>query len=124
MLLRLPPSFLIAAKGHGLDSKAGILPANIVSCASALEHVSLNDTSDVRKAMDLTLNLVGKARKVVRDNIVVEIVTASIEMNLSSLKALRHKSDKPEILDQARLWEIEQVWTPNLHDDLTEVTVD
>jgi len=95
-------------KGHGLDSKAGILPANIDSCASALEQISLNDTSDVRKAMDLTLNLVGKARKAVRDNIQVEIVTSSTEMNLASLKAMRHKSDKPKILDQGELWEIEQ----------------
>ena len=109
MLFMVNTSFLITAKGHGLDSKAGILPANIDSCASALEQVSLNDTSDVRKAMDLTLKLIGKARKSVRDNIEVEIVTASIEMNLSSLKAMRHMSDKPEILDQARLWEIEQV---------------
>ena len=109
MLLMVNLSFLITGKGHGLDSKAGILPANIDSCPSALEQISLNDTSDVRKAMDLTLNLVGKARKAVQDNIQVEIVTSSTEMNLASLKAMRHKSDKPKILDQGELWEIEQV---------------
>jgi len=94
----------------GADSKAGILPANIEACASAMDKISLNDTPDVRKAMDLSLNLVDKAKKAVasEDKFQIEILAASIEMNLAALKAMGHKNDQREILDQATLWEIEQ----------------
>ena len=98
------------ARGGAPDSKAGILPANIEGCASALDKISLNDTPDVRKAMDLSLNLVDKAKKAVasEDKFLIEILAASIEMNLAALKAMGHKNDQREILDQATLWEIEQ----------------
>merc|ERR1712029_159232 len=93
------------------DSKAGILPANIVSYAGQFSDIKIKDTEDVRLACDLVEDIVKKVSEVQKDPKnphLVEIVTSATYTNLAALKLLGHPDDQLDGPDQEELWEAEQ----------------
>ena len=58
--------------------------------------------------MDLAICMVGMTKKVLPVKEEVDVVTASLRMELTTLKGMGHKNDKRSHADPAKLWQIEQ----------------